>query len=345
MVFYLYTEGISIIIGVHVDDCMLIANNTSVMSQLEIKLNVQLEIVDLGPIHWVLGFELWRNCKARTASFSQCAYIETLLEHFCLTNANIASTPLNPSTDLFVPVNADMHTEMENIPYTQLAGSLAYAAHSTHPEVMYVTSILMCFLTSTSPVHWNAAKHVLRYLKGVKDQCLVLRGIPDSGGADASVLRNALCIYSDANFAQEPSRRSISGMICMLGSGATSWASRKQLLVTLSTTKAEYVALLEAARKLVWLCGFISELTATSFDPTTLFLNNRGNIKLVNNGLLNACTKHIDIRYRYSADVIERNFAHIVYCPTKAMVADMFTKALSRDKLEYISWLAGLCRA
>ena len=76
-------------------------------------------------------------------------------------------------------------------------------------------------------------------------------------------------------------------------------AAKKQELVILSTTEAEYIAATHAAKEAIWLRRLIDELVHPLNAPTTLFCNNKSAITLTQDGHYHARTKHIDIRYHF----------------------------------------------
>ena len=110
-------------------------------------------------------------------------------------------------------------------------------------------------------------------------------------------------IYSDADGMSQETRHAISGYAFLLDGGAISWSSKKQELVTLSTTEAEYVALTHAAKEALWLWQFLEELFGPIGGPLTLYGDNPSAIALAYSqaGQYHAHTKHIDIRYHFTS--------------------------------------------
>jgi hypothetical protein len=119
-------------------------------------------------------------------------------------------------------------------------------------------------------------------------------------------------------------QRSTTGHIFMLGSSAIMWTSRRQATVASSTIEAEYVAVSEAAREAVWLRGLLDKLGVAPKDPTPLWCDNQGAIRLARNPGMHRRTKHIAIRWHLIRDGVVR----LGYVPTASQVADIFTKAL-----------------
>src|SRR6202522_198185 len=128
----------------------------------------------------------------------------------------------------------------------------------------------------------------------------------------------------------------------MIDGGAVSWSSKKQELVTLSTTEAEYVATTHAVKEALWLRRLITKLFGSIDAPTTLFSDSKSAIAHAHDGHYHAWTKHIDIRYHFIHFIIEEGTIKLVYCPTDEMTADMLTKALPSIKAKHFSNSLGL---
>ena len=122
---------------------------------------------------------------------------------------------------------------MDRVPYINAVGSLMYLATMTRPDIAYAVGVLARFNCNPGKKHWNAVKHVFRYLKGTVD--LKLEYGPDGGQENERFLT-----YCDADHGGDVDRRkSTSGYMVKMGSGVVSWSSKLQTIVTLSTTEAE----------------------------------------------------------------------------------------------------------
>ena len=334
-VWYTFLPDLAVIVGIHVDDCIIVANSVKVVHSLLDEIASQHEIVRLGPVNWLLGFKVERDRSKGILTISQAAYIDTILSRFGMAEANPVSTPLDPNTTLFAyELTDDIRKEMKSHSYAQIVGSLMYASTGTRPDISYTVSTLARFMADPHPIHFDAAKRVLRYLKGTKDLRLTF-GLNDDG----------LVGYTDADWASQAHRHSISGSVFLVSGGAISWSSRKQPIVALSTTEAEYIAASDACRELLWLRALSSELNVSFDSSTILHCDNQSAIKVAKNGLLHARTKHIDIRYHFIHETLLNGHLDLVYCPTSEMIADVFMKALPRPKLLYFTNLLGLLSA
>ena len=139
------------------------------------------------------------------------------------------------------------------------------------------------FLDNPGHVHWEAAKRVVRYLKGTMELKLTYGGGKQRG----------IEAYVDADGVTLDHRRAISGFVVLVDRGAVSWSSKKQELVTLSTMEAEYVGATHATKELVRFRHLIKEIRPLIF-PTILRLDNQSTIILVNSeSQFHAHTKHI----------------------------------------------------
>ena len=123
---------------------------------------------------------------------------------------------------------------------------------------------------------------------------------------------------------------------------AVSWALKKQELVTLSTTEAEYVAAMHAAKEGILLRRLVEEVFCPLAHPTPLYSDSQSAIVLTKDGTYHACTQHIDIRYHFIHFVVDNHSLRLVYCPTDSMVADTLTKALPSVKAKHFAASLGL---
>eukprot|EP00253_Pinus_taeda_P010490 PITA_10490 len=127
---------------------------------------------------------------------------------------------------------------------------------------------------------------------------------------------------------------STSGYAMSLGSGTVSWKSHKQLVPVDSTTEAEYVAATEATKEIVWLRKILEDLQVKQVQSTPLMIDNTSAIKLAKNPKFNDRMKHINTKYHLIRHLVEAKTIHLRHCSTNEQIANIFTKALGREKLE-----------
>ncbi|KAL0431343.1 UNVERIFIED_CONTAM: Secreted RxLR effector protein [Sesamum radiatum] len=137
--------------------------------------------------------------------------------------------------------------------------------------------------------------------------------------------------YSDSDFAGcVDSRKSTSGYIFMIASGAVSWRSAKQTLVATSTMKAEFVSCFEATSHGVWLKSFISGLRIMDSisRPLRIFSDNSAAVFMAKNNKSGSRSKHIDIKYLAIRERVKEGKVVIEHISTKLMLADPLTKGM-----------------
>jgi hypothetical protein len=129
----------------------------------------------------------------------------------------------------------------------------------------------------------------------------------------------------------------------MMNSGAVSWSSRKQQVVTLSTIEAEFIAAATSACQAIWLRRILDDLHFQQHDPTIIHCDSSSAIKLSKNPVLHGRSKHIDVRYHFLRDLSNEGTIELVYCRSEDQIADIMTKALKLDAFEKLRNLLGMC--
>ena len=191
--------------------------------------------------------------------------------------------------------------------------------------------MLSQFLENLGEVHWNAVKQVLRYLKGTKDHKLTL-----------GLSQNGLVGYVDADWALQDHRHSISAYVFQIDSGSISWSCQKQLIVTLSSTEAEFITLTHAAKEDLWLQHFITEVFQPLDFLIQIYSDNQSAIMIAYSNQMHAHTKHFNIRLYFLRDTIENKKITLEYLPTEQMVADVLTKGLPSPHTQVLSQKLGI---
>ena len=258
---------------------------------------------------------------------SQTAYIDSIMKHFNLVDAPPLTTLIDPNALLTKdqsPSTPHEFEDMKNVLYCKAVGSLMYATIGTHPDIMFAVTALSQYLQNPGHPHWEQAKHTICYLKGTCDWKLTYGS---TGGVQG---------FSDMNWGTDvDDHHSICRYVFNLNGGAISWSSKKQSVVALLSTEAEYIAITHAAKEATWVHHLLSELYSPYIlkYPIILYCNNWSAIELIKNATFHSRTKHIAIRYHYICEAFNDGIITLAHCSTKNMPADMFTKALVRVKL------------
>ena len=116
-----------------------------------------------------------------------------------------------------------------------------------------------------------------------------------------------------------------------MAGGAISWTSRAQKTIALSSTEAEYMALSDCSRQVVWMHTLLGEL-GYNLKPILICGDNQGSIFIASNPVTEKRSKHIDIRYHYIREVVERQLADVYFIDGDKNPADLLTKNLGSVK-------------
>ncbi|KAH8328794.1 hypothetical protein KR067_013299, partial [Drosophila pandora] len=137
-------------------------------------------------------------------------------------------------------------------------------------------------------------------------------------------------------------RKSYTGWAFFAAGAAFSWESKKQSVVALSSTEAEYIALSGAAKEAMYIKKLITEMGFGGIKTLQVFSDNQSAQCLAKNPKFHARSKHIDIKYHHVRDMYKSKIINIEYVSTENMIADVLTKNLNRVKHEKCISLLGL---
>jgi hypothetical protein len=295
--------------------------------------------MSMGEAKHFLGTTIERDRDAKTISLGQTNYIDGLISFCNLEDARPSSTPLPLGVKLgkeFCPSHPEDFEDMRKVPYCEVVGGLMYIANGTRPDISYATNILARVAANPGRIHWQAAKYLVRYLKGTRNHRLTF-------GAGATT---GLYGFSDASYgAKELGRCSMSGYAFLLNGGAISWSAKKQPVVALSTAEAEYVAMVHASKELMWIRHFLSEVFRPLIFPIQLFADNQSAIAIAKNDALHDRIKHIDVRYHFIRHHVRDHHIELTWINTHSNCADIFTKPLDKAKTSTFSQRLGLLLA
>ena len=287
----------------------------------------------------MLGMVIERDRKKKTIELNQHAYIKKMLEAFEMDECKGKVTPSIPNKRLDnsqSPQTDEERKEMETKPYRSLVGSLIHLANVSRFDISFAVADASRFLANPGPEHWKAAKRILEYVKTTMDYTLKYDG---KAGLDT------LICYSDADFAnQVDTRRSQTGYIVLLANGAVSWKSSLQKTVALSTVEAEYMSASDGCKETIWTRSLLSELGFMEAvqDSTDMKNDNQGTIAIAKNPEKHFKTKHIDIRFHFLRERIERKEINLSYVATENMIADILTKGQNGNVIKKLCGKSGL---
>jgi transposase InsO family protein len=286
-----------------VDDILQATNEEELRTQVEQRLDEKFGIKAFGDV-----VNMENHVKV-----SQKQYILQILERFNMHKCKPAATPAKVSQDQ----NEDMDRQAPaGTPYRQLVGALLYLFH-TRPDICAAVVKLSTKLENPTQGDWKAAKRVLRYLSGTLDKGIVY----------PKEVELKLWAHSDSDWAGcKKTRRSTSGYVVYLGNSPISWKSKMQSVVALSSCEAEYMALVECIKEVLWIRMHLKELGITLEQPVVIGIDNTAAMALAKNPVLHEKSKHIDTRHHFIRQALQAGVVKLQYVNTADNVADILTK-------------------
>lgn len=256
------------------------------------------------------------NCVKITIAMK----IDDMLARYNMQDSKPADSPMLANALAIFQNDASDAFDNPPWPYAKLIGELMWIGNTVRPDIAFAVNALARQLKNPKQSHWEAAKRVLRYLKGSKDL-----GIVYNRSASKEVVG-----YSDSDWATDPAdRKSTTGYLFVYAGGAVSWKSRKQTVVATSTAEAEYLAASSATNEARWLRSFLTEINRQHDGPTTIFVDNMAAIHMTRNPVYYSKTKHIDLRAHHLRDEVQKGTICLKHIQGDLNPADILTKPLS----------------
>nr|GEZ95285.1 retrovirus-related Pol polyprotein from transposon TNT 1-94 [Tanacetum cinerariifolium] len=144
----------------------------------------------------------------------------------------------------------------------------------------------------------------------------------------------ALTAYADADHAGcQDTRISTSGSDQFLGDKLVSWSSKKQKSIAISTTEVEYITMSGCCPQILWMRSHLTDYDFT-FNNIPLYCDNRSAVALC--CVQHSWSKHVDIRYHFIGEQVENDVVQLYFVTTDYQLVDIFTKALPRERFEFL---------
>ncbi|XP_050890592.1 secreted RxLR effector protein 161-like [Lathyrus oleraceus] len=234
-------------------------------------------------------------------------------------NINGVNNPIVPGVKLSKKGGG---AEVDITLYKQMIGSLMYL-NVTRPGLMFVVCLASRYMSAPTEAHFQVVKRILRYIKGTMEFGILYRR-----GGDEKVLS-----YTDNDYAGDlDDRKSTSGFVFLMCGGVIAWSSKKQPIVALSTTEAEYIAAVSCATQGIWMKRILAKIGKNHDDYIVIRCDNSYTIQLSKNPVFHGRSKHIEVRFHYPRDQTREGRVKLIHCGTQDQVADIMTKPLKQAR-------------
>ncbi|GJZ82727.1 hypothetical protein Tco_0647900 [Tanacetum coccineum] len=224
-------------------------------------------------------------------------------------------------------LDADLSgTPVDQTKYRSMVKALMYLTAS-RPDTIHATSYCARYQSKPTEKHVITVKRIFRYLNNTiniglwypKDIGFELTAFLDSD--------HASCLDS---------RKSTFGGIQFLGGDKlVSWSSKKQDCTSMSLAEAEYVSLSACYAQVIWLRTQLIDY-GFYYDKIPMYCDSKAAIAISCNLVQHSRTKHIDVRYHFIKEQVEKGIVELFFVRTEYQLADLFTKALPEDRFKYL---------
>ncbi|KAJ9546500.1 hypothetical protein OSB04_019043 [Centaurea solstitialis] len=318
---FIKTEGDDILlVQIYVDDIIFGSTNSDMCTWFSDLMTTRFEMSMLRELSFFLGLQVIQ--KPDGILINQSKYIGDLLKRFHMATSSVAKTPMASGT----LIGADPKGKpVDQKTYRAIIGSLLYLTAS-RPDIMFATCFCARFQANPKESHMMAVKRILRYLKGTPNRGL---WYPKESGFE-------LAAFSDADHGGcQLDRKSTSGHVQFLGDKLVSWASKKQHCVSTSTAEAEYVAAASCCSQVLWMRTQLRDY-GYNYNHIPIYCDSKSAIAITCNPVQHTRTKHIDIRYHFIKDHVERGTIELYFVNTEYQLADLFTKPLDEKRFNFL---------
>ncbi|GJZ28628.1 putative ribonuclease H-like domain-containing protein [Tanacetum coccineum] len=314
------------LVQVYVDDIIFGSTKSSMVKDFEDLMQKEFKMSSMGELTFFLGLQV----KQTTAGIflSQDKYVKDILNKFDFRTIKPASTPIEAHKSLGKDEEGE---EVDVHLYRSMIGCLMYLTAS-RPDIMFAVCLCARFQVTPKVSHMHAVKRIFRYLKHQ----------PKLGLWYPKDSPFHLEAFSDSDYAGDNhDRRSTSGGCQYLGRRLVSWQCKKQTIVAISSTEAEYVAAASCCAQVLWMQNQLLDY-GFNFMNTEIHIDNESTICIVKNPVLHSKTKHIQIRHHFIRDCYEQRLINVVKVHTDDNVADLLTKGFDLARFNFLVVTIGM---
>ena len=312
-----------------VDDLIIVCEDERLRKQIEDKLKKEFLVKMMGQLEMYVGI-IFEYDKDGNVILHQGPYNRKVYEKFEVDRKFHANVPAQSDrlSKVDCPINEEEIAEASKYPYMSVTGSLLYSAICTRPDIFYAVMQLARFNSNPGKPHIKASEQCLRYLQETSDMGIKYTVPKDK---KAKIVIHA---FVDSDWGGCPdTRRSTSGYVIHVCGGPVAWRSKLMPTIALSSCEAEFMALTEVCRELMWMCRFMDEI-GIDYEVPNVYCDSSSAINWAEDPVQHQRNKHVEIKYLYCRDVVSDEKVRLFKVHTSRNIADLMTKPVGRQNLE-----------
>lgn len=321
--------GDLLILACWVDDLIIGAKNETLRKKIEAILEKYFITKILGPLSLYVGVVVEQE-SVYDAFLHQKPYSGRVVKKYIGENFRPSKIPAS-STERLSKVDSPVTEEEKSkidYPYINATGSLLYLVVCTRPDMFYGTMQLAKFNSNPGEKHVKASKMMLRYLAGTLDDGLKFSKDPNFNG------KFKIEAYVDSDWAGDPdTRRSTCGYIIHVNGCPVSWKSKTMKTIALSSCEAEFMALTEVCREIMWMCRFFDEI-GLEYSIPEIYSDSSSALNWADDPIQHQRNKHVEIKYYYVRDMVAEGNVKAFKISSTNNVSDIMTKPVGKQILD-----------
>ncbi|GJR52122.1 retrovirus-related pol polyprotein from transposon TNT 1-94 [Tanacetum coccineum] len=314
-----YGEDI-LLVQIYVDDIIFGSTNLKFSKRFEKLMHSRFEMSLMGEMKFFLGLQIHQS--PRGIFINQAKYALEILKKHGMEKGQSIGTPMATKPKL----DADLSGKLvDQTNYHSKIRSIMYLT-SSRPDIVQAVCYCARYQARSTKKHLKEVKRIFRYLRGTINMGL---WYPKDSGFELTAFLDAdraKCIITG---------KSTSRGIQFLGDKLVSWMSKKHDCTVMSLAKADYVALSVSCAQLMWMKTQLKDY-GFNYNKIPLYCDSQLAISISCNPMQHSCTKHIHTRYHFIKEQVENGIIELYFVITEYQLAEMFTKALPKDRFQYL---------
>jgi hypothetical protein len=322
----------TMIVGVYVDDLLVIASNKTKMDWLSSKIRERWNTVYHTGLEFnYVGLHIIRNRSDRSIRVDMSGNISKLIDQF---GADVPESKV-PAIESIMKQTGDLLDKEGKALFLSLVMSILYPARMCHLAVLFATTVLATRMQAPTKDDMQHALRIIGYLKTQVHGGITIKGTPES----------KLRFYIDASHSIHQDGKGHGCLIACMDDSPLAWRSYKLPHVCLSSTESEISSVSEGTTYAVWATDLFINVGHTLTEPIDIPQDNTSATLIMEEGGSFKRTKHILTRYAFIKENVDNGIIRFSRCPTAEHRADLLTKVHPAPRLQellrLVSWSSG----